>query len=217
MAPADPIGDVGCIREGHSRLLFSAGIPQGTRELCVDVSRTFEPLDVDHFIHGEIPPPGYLRTSTVREIGADSGAPSGATRNNRHPGSQLYTRYQPGGIGGTQLTLLDVLFYSFSRRELEIDHVTQARQAGILGGCLLRMVQAEAASSSNECLYHLYGSGENFGRLMPSQTAGKRNIDHFFRSRLPFHIQKSKPRRVRPNNWGYGERTLVHGYQGVMS
>ena len=87
------LGDVGYIREGHSRLLFSAGIPQGTRELGVDVSRTFEPLDVDHFIHGEIPPPGYLRTSTVREIEADVGAPSGATRNNRYPGSQLYTRY----------------------------------------------------------------------------------------------------------------------------
>ena len=74
MAPADPIGDVGYIREGHSCLLFSAGIPQGTRELDVDVSRTFEPLDVDHSIHGEIPPPGYLRTSTVREIGADVSA-----------------------------------------------------------------------------------------------------------------------------------------------
>ena len=68
------LGDVGYIREGRFHLLFSAGIPLGTRELGVDVPDTFEPLDVGHFIHGKIRPPGYLRTSTVREIGADVGA-----------------------------------------------------------------------------------------------------------------------------------------------
>lgn len=68
------LGDVGYIREGRFHLLFSAGIPLGTRELGVDVPRTFECLDVGRVIHGEIRPPGYLRTSTVREIGVDVGA-----------------------------------------------------------------------------------------------------------------------------------------------
>jgi len=68
------LGDVGYVREGRFHLLFSAGIPLGTRELGVDVPHTFECLDVGRIIHGEIRPPGYLRTSTVRQIGADVGA-----------------------------------------------------------------------------------------------------------------------------------------------
>ena len=65
---------MGYIREGRFHLLFSAGIPLGTRVLGVDVPRTFEPLGVGHIIHGEIRPAGYLRTNTVRQIGADVGA-----------------------------------------------------------------------------------------------------------------------------------------------
>jgi len=65
---------VGYIREGRFHLLFSAGIPLGSRELGVDVPHSFEPLNVGHIIHGEVRPPGYLRTSTVREIGTDVGA-----------------------------------------------------------------------------------------------------------------------------------------------
>lgn len=68
------LGDVGYIREGRFHLLFSAGIPLGTRELGVDVPHTFEHLDAGHIIHGEVRPPGYLRTSTVKEMGADVGA-----------------------------------------------------------------------------------------------------------------------------------------------
>lgn len=83
-----------------------------------------------------------------------------------------------------------------------IDHVTQTRQAEILGECLLRMVWAKAASSSDECLYHPYSSGENFGQLTSSQTARKKNLDYFSR-RPPFDIQKSRPQRVRPNTWGH--------------
>ena len=66
-------GDVGYIREGRFHLLFSAGEPLGTRVLGDDVPRTFEPLDVGQIIHGEVRPAGYLRTSTVKEIGAEVG------------------------------------------------------------------------------------------------------------------------------------------------
>lgn len=65
---------MGYTREGRFHLLFSAGIPLGSRELGVDVPHSFEPLNVGHITHGEVRPPGYLRTSTVREIGTDVGA-----------------------------------------------------------------------------------------------------------------------------------------------
>lgn len=68
------LGDVGYIREGRFHLLFSAGEPLGTRVHGSDVPRTFEPLDVGRIIHGGVRSAGYLRTTTVREIGADIGA-----------------------------------------------------------------------------------------------------------------------------------------------
>ena len=68
------MGDVGYIREGRFHLLFSAGAPLGSREPGIDVPRSFEPLNVGHIIHGDVRSPGYLRTSTVREIGSDVGA-----------------------------------------------------------------------------------------------------------------------------------------------
>ena len=66
-------GDVGYIREGRFHLLFSAGVPLGTRVLGDDVPRSFEPLDVGQIIHGEVRLAGYLRTGTVKEVGADVG------------------------------------------------------------------------------------------------------------------------------------------------
>ena len=66
-------GDVGYIRRGRFHLLFSAGIPQGSRVLGTDVPFTFEPLDVCPIVSGGVRPPGYLRTTTVREIGVDVG------------------------------------------------------------------------------------------------------------------------------------------------
>lgn len=66
-------GDVGYTREGTFHLLFSAGVPLGLRELGVDVPDTFEPLDVSSIIRRQARPPGYLRTSTVRQIGVDVG------------------------------------------------------------------------------------------------------------------------------------------------
>ena len=41
--------------------------------LGTDVPFTFEPLDIGPIIAGEVRPPGYLRTDTIREIGADVG------------------------------------------------------------------------------------------------------------------------------------------------
>lgn len=66
-------GDVGYTRRGRFHLLFSAGIPLGSRGLGTDVPLTFEPLDIGPIVSGEVRPPGYLRTNTVREIGADLG------------------------------------------------------------------------------------------------------------------------------------------------
>jgi hypothetical protein len=66
-------GDVGYTRRGRFHLLFSAGIPLGSRELGVDVPATFEPLDVDSVALGGVRPPGYLHTNTIREIGVDVG------------------------------------------------------------------------------------------------------------------------------------------------
>ena len=67
------LGDVGYICEGRFHLLFSAGIPLGSRVLGTDVPLTFEHLDLGPIIHDEVRPPGYLRTDTVRQIGADVG------------------------------------------------------------------------------------------------------------------------------------------------
>ena len=41
--------------------------------LGTDVPFTFEPLDVGPIIPEEDRPPGYLRSKTVRQIGADVG------------------------------------------------------------------------------------------------------------------------------------------------
>ena len=68
------LGDVGYIRQGRFHLLFSAGIPLGSRLPGKDVPLTFEPLDIGPIILGGVRPPGYLRTDTVRQIGADVGA-----------------------------------------------------------------------------------------------------------------------------------------------
>lgn len=67
------IGDVGYIRRGRFHLLFSAGIPLGSRTRGIDVPHTFEPLSVDPIILGGRRPPGYLRTDTVQQIGVDIG------------------------------------------------------------------------------------------------------------------------------------------------
>ena len=66
-------GDVGYTRRGRFHLLFSAGIPLGSRELGTDVPLTFVPLDIGPIISGEVRDPGYLRTNTVRQIGVDVG------------------------------------------------------------------------------------------------------------------------------------------------
>lgn len=66
-------GDVGYINEGRFHLLFSAGIPLGSRVLGTNVPSTFEPLDVGPIVPGEVRSPGYLRTNTIREIGVDVG------------------------------------------------------------------------------------------------------------------------------------------------
>ena len=70
------LGDVGYIRQGRFHLLFSAGIPLGSRELGVHVPYTFEQLDVGPIIRGEVRPPGPLSTSTVKQIGANVGGSS---------------------------------------------------------------------------------------------------------------------------------------------
>ena len=67
------IGDVGYISRGRFHLLFSAGIPLGSRTPGTDVPHTFEPLDVGPIILGDVRPPGYLRTDTVQQIGVDVG------------------------------------------------------------------------------------------------------------------------------------------------
>lgn len=66
-------GDVGYTHRGRFHLLFSAGIQLGSRVLGTDVPHTFEPLDIGPIIPGEVRPPGYLRTNTIRQIGADVG------------------------------------------------------------------------------------------------------------------------------------------------
>ena len=68
------LGDVGYTRRGRFHLLFSAGVPLGSRELGVDVPLTFEPLDVGPTIPSQPRLPGYLSTSTVKEAGAGLGA-----------------------------------------------------------------------------------------------------------------------------------------------
>ena len=70
------LGDVGYIRQGRFHLLFSAGIPLGSRELGIHVPHTFEQLDVGPIIRGEVRPPGPLSTSTVKQIGANVGGSS---------------------------------------------------------------------------------------------------------------------------------------------
>ena len=67
------LGDVGYIRQGRFHLLFSAGIPLGSRVPGTDVPLTFEPLEIGPIILGEVRPPGHLRTDSVRQIGADVG------------------------------------------------------------------------------------------------------------------------------------------------
>ena len=67
------LGDVGYTRHGMFHLLFSAGVELGSRVRGKDVPLTFEPLDIGPIISGEVRPPGYLRTDTVRQIGADVG------------------------------------------------------------------------------------------------------------------------------------------------
>ena len=65
------LGDVGYVRRGRFHLLFSAGTPLGSRVLGTDVPSTFEPLDVGPIISNNARPPGYLRASTVKEVGVD--------------------------------------------------------------------------------------------------------------------------------------------------
>lgn len=78
------LADVGYIREGRFHLLFSAGLPLGTRKLGIDVPFTFEPLDFGLVVRSQPRPPGYLRTSTVEEIGVDMGASSFVPRYDSH-------------------------------------------------------------------------------------------------------------------------------------
>ena len=67
------LGDVGYIRRGRFHLLFSAGSLLGSRQRGVDVPLTFEPLDVGPLIRSQPRLPGCLRTSSVKETGADLG------------------------------------------------------------------------------------------------------------------------------------------------
>ena len=62
--------------------------------LGTDVPPTFEPLEVGPIILGEVRPPGYLRSRTVRQIGADVG------------GSVAVAQYAPKllSLPGTNLT-----------------------------------------------------------------------------------------------------------------
>jgi hypothetical protein len=56
------LGDVGYIRRGRFHLLFSAGIPLGSRVPGTDVPLTFEPLDVGPIIRaGSVPQAIYAR------------------------------------------------------------------------------------------------------------------------------------------------------------
>ena len=73
------LGDVGYIRRGRFHLLFSAGSPLGTRIRGLDVPLTFEPLDVGPIIRSQPRLPGCLRTSSVKETGADLGVSLNAT------------------------------------------------------------------------------------------------------------------------------------------
>ena len=67
------LGDVGYIRRGRFHLLFSAGSPLGSRRRGVDVPLTFEPLGVGPIIRSQPRLPGCLRTSSVKETGANLG------------------------------------------------------------------------------------------------------------------------------------------------
>ena len=69
---------MGYVRRGRFHLLFSAGCPLGERELGIDVPPTFKPLSVGPIIYSQPRVPGYLCTSTVREVGAGLGASIGA-------------------------------------------------------------------------------------------------------------------------------------------
>ena len=68
------LGDVGYVRRGCFRLLFSAGCPLGERQLGVDVPLTFQPLAVGPIINMQPRLPGYLSTNTVQETGVGLGA-----------------------------------------------------------------------------------------------------------------------------------------------
>jgi len=68
-------GDVGYIRTGCFRLLFSAGCPLGERKLGVDVPSTFEQLEVGPIINRQPRPPGYLSTNNVRATRVHFAAP----------------------------------------------------------------------------------------------------------------------------------------------
>ena len=65
-------GDVGYIRRGRFHLLFSAGIALGSRVLGTDVPLTFEPLEVGPIIPNGPRSPGYLRTTTISQVGVDN-------------------------------------------------------------------------------------------------------------------------------------------------
>jgi len=67
------LGDVGYICEGRFHLLFSAGIPLGSRVLGTDVPLTFEPLDVRPIIPDNVIQQPHLHPGTVRQIGTDIG------------------------------------------------------------------------------------------------------------------------------------------------
>ena len=66
---------MGYIRRGRFHLLFSAGSPLGERTLGTDVPTTFKPLNAGPITYSQLRVPGYLSTTTVREIGASLGAP----------------------------------------------------------------------------------------------------------------------------------------------
>lgn len=67
------LGDVGYIRNGRFHLLFSAGVEPGSEVPSTGVPPTFNPLSVGPIVRG-IRGPGYLRSSTVTEIGANIGS-----------------------------------------------------------------------------------------------------------------------------------------------
>lgn len=96
---------MGYIHEGRFYLLFSAGIPLGSRTLGVDVPHTFEPLDKGPIVEKRYPE-DHLRSGTSKQVGADVGgsvSAPGCVRmcfslvGGHHADRSQYSSIGPGG------------------------------------------------------------------------------------------------------------------------